>query len=98
MEKYVKVARQVLDELLQALAEAISVDKRSFDPKTSEINVRVNYYPICPCPDLTMGIVSHTDASALTLLTQFGSENGLKLFKDNQCGRFNRNNEQREAP
>lgn len=83
-----KVARQVLDELLEALAEAISVDKRSFtqyfDPETSEINVRINYYPICPRPNLTMGIVPHTDASALTLLTQFGSENGLQLYKDNQ--------------
>ncbi|KAK6120998.1 hypothetical protein DH2020_045268 [Rehmannia glutinosa] len=42
IEKYVKAAREVLDELLQALAEAISLDKGAFsqyfDQKTSEIN------------------------------------------------------------
>ncbi|KAK6143624.1 hypothetical protein DH2020_023972 [Rehmannia glutinosa] len=60
IEKYVKAAREVLDELLQALAEAISLDKGAFlqyfDQKTSEINVRVNYYPPCPRPDLALGI------------------------------------------
>lgn len=88
VENFVKIGRQVLDELLEALAEAISCDTHSFsryfDPDTSEINVRVNYYPSCPRPDLTMGLVPHTDASALTLLTQFGSENGLQVFKGNQ--------------
>ncbi|KAI3448192.1 hypothetical protein Pfo_004857 [Paulownia fortunei] len=88
IEKYVKAAREVLDELLQALAEAISLDRRAFlqyfDPEMSEINVRVNYYPPCPRPDLALGITPHTDASALTLLMQFGSSNGLQVFKDSQ--------------
>lgn len=88
IEKFVKAGRELLDELLQALAEAISLDTRSFsryfDPKTSEINVRINYYPPCPRPDLTLGIVPHSDGSALTLLTQFGSSNGLQVFKDSQ--------------
>ncbi|KAH6767045.1 hypothetical protein C2S52_018028 [Perilla frutescens var. hirtella] len=88
IENYVKVGRELLDEVLEALAEAISVDTRSFsqyfDVATSEVNVRVNCYPPSPRPDLTMGIVPHTDASALTLLTQFQSSNGLQLYKDNQ--------------
>ncbi|KAK6143615.1 hypothetical protein DH2020_023963 [Rehmannia glutinosa] len=88
IEKYVKAAREVLDELLQALAEAISLDKGAFsqyfDQKSSEINVRVNYYPPCPRPDLALGITPHTDGSALTLLLQFESSNGLQVCKDNQ--------------
>ncbi|XP_057802637.1 protein SRG1-like [Salvia miltiorrhiza] len=88
LENYVKAAREVHDELLEALAEAISLDTHSFlqyfDPHTSEINVRINHYPSCPQPDLTIGLVPHTDAAALTLLTQFGSENGLQVMKDNQ--------------
>ncbi|KAG8364187.1 hypothetical protein BUALT_Bualt19G0100900 [Buddleja alternifolia] len=88
MERYVKAAREIMDELLQALAEAISLDKREFlqyfDPETSEINVRVNYYPSCPRPDLTMGISPHSDGSTLSFLMQFGSSNGLQVCKDNQ--------------
>lgn len=88
IENYVKVSREVVEELLIALAEAMSLDTHSFsryfDSTTSEINVRINYYLSCPRPDLTMGLVPHTDASALTLLIQFGFDNGLQLLKDNQ--------------
>lgn len=60
IEKYVKAGRDILDELLEALAEAVSLDKRAFlqflDSELSEINVRVNYYPPCPKPDSTFGI------------------------------------------
>ncbi|XP_073146849.1 protein SRG1-like [Henckelia pumila] len=88
MEKYADGARKTLDELLQALAEASSVDKRAFsqyfDQESSEINVRINYYPPSPDPTSTLGITAHSDASALTLLTQFESSNGLQIFKDDQ--------------
>ncbi|XP_075493762.1 protein LATERAL BRANCHING OXIDOREDUCTASE 1-like isoform X1 [Primulina tabacum] len=88
MEKYADGARKILDELLQALAEALSVDKRAFsqyfDQETTEINVRINYYPPSPDPTSTLGITAHSDASALTLLTQFESSNCLQIFKDDQ--------------
>ncbi|KAL8513807.1 hypothetical protein ACS0TY_013062 [Phlomoides rotata] len=88
IEKYVTACRELLNELLEALAQAISIDSQSFsryfDPETSEINVRINYYPSCPRPDLTLGLVQHSDASVLTLLNQFGSSNGLQVFKDGQ--------------
>ncbi|KAG8364188.1 hypothetical protein BUALT_Bualt19G0101000 [Buddleja alternifolia] len=88
IERYVKAAREVMDELLQALAEAISVDRREFlqyfDPETSDINVRVNCYPPCPRPDLTMGISPHSDISTLSFLMQCGSSNGLQVCKNNQ--------------
>lgn len=88
MEKYADGARKVLDELLQALAEALSLDKRAFsryfDQESTEIDVRINYYPPSPDPTSTLGITAHSDASALTLLTQFESSNGLQIFKDDQ--------------
>lgn len=85
-ETYVLEARKVLDELLQALAEALSLERhvfvKYFDPNNSEINVRVNYYPPCPRPDLAIGITPHSDASALTLLTQFDATGGLQVLRD----------------
>ncbi|XP_051132727.1 putative inactive flavonol synthase 2 [Andrographis paniculata] len=88
MEEYVRAGRKVLDEVLEALAESISLPKnafsKSFNLQTSEVNVRVNYYPPSPNPDLTLGITPHSDNSMLTLLIQFDSTNGLQLFKNDQ--------------
>lgn len=51
MQKYVSEARIILDELLKALAEGLSLEKhcfvKNFDPILSEINVKVNYYLPC---------------------------------------------------
>ncbi|KAF7113459.1 hypothetical protein RHSIM_RhsimUnG0123500 [Rhododendron simsii] len=86
MEEYVEGARKVCNHLLEALAESLSLEKhvflRNLDSKSSEINVRVNYYPQCPRPDLSLGITPHSDGSALTFLMQFGATGGLQVLKD----------------
>ncbi|KAI8025776.1 putative 2-oxoglutarate/Fe(II)-dependent dioxygenase [Camellia lanceoleosa] len=86
MEKYVEEARKVCNDLLVALAEALSLENhaflQNFDHKKSEINVRVNYYPPCPRPDLALGLTPHTDGSALTFLMQFRSASGLQVLRD----------------
>lgn len=86
MERYAEEARKICDTLLQALAEALSVDRqvfiKYFDEKKSEINIRVNYYPPCPRPDLALGITQHSDPCALSVLMQFDNSGGLQVFKD----------------
>ncbi|KAE9447082.1 hypothetical protein C3L33_21019, partial [Rhododendron williamsianum] len=86
MEQYAEEARKVCNHLLEALAESLSLEKHvfleNFDSENSEIKVRVNYYPPCPRPDLAMGQYPHSDASALTLLMQFGATGGLQVLKD----------------
>lgn len=88
MERYVEEARKVCNHLLEALAESLSLEKhvflQNFDSKKSEINLRVNYYPPCPRPDLSLGITPHSDGSGLTFLTQFGATGGLQVLKDNK--------------
>lgn len=89
MERYVGEARGVMDYLLVALAEALSIESHDvflkyFHPTDSEIKVRVNYYPPCPRPDLAIGINQHSDASALTILAQFGSSQGLQVLNKDQ--------------
>ncbi|XP_050364836.1 protein SRG1-like [Argentina anserina] len=86
IEQYVAEARHIFNDILEALAEAISLERhvflRNFDPHESEINVRVNYYPPCPRPDQALGLTPHTDASALTLLLQFEAGRGLQVLRD----------------
>ncbi|XAR52936.1 Codeine 3-O-demethylase [Bertholletia excelsa] len=87
MERYVEEARKVCDDLLEALEEALSLKRNAFlkylDPLKSEVNLRVNYYPPCPRPDLAMGLSGHSDASTFTFLAQFNSTHGLQVLKDN---------------
>ncbi|XP_021717142.1 probable 2-oxoglutarate/Fe(II)-dependent dioxygenase [Chenopodium quinoa] len=84
IERYAEEARKLSDEILQALAEALSLEKIAFvkylDPKTREINVRINYYPPCPKPNSTIGLSPHTDGSVLTLLMQFDTSGGLQVM------------------
>ncbi|KAK9165355.1 hypothetical protein Scep_000546 [Stephania cephalantha] len=89
MEKYVNEARRVMDDILEALAEVLGLERLSFlkffEPNESVINMRVNYYAPCPRPDLVLGINPHSDASALTFSLQSDTTTqGLQVLKNNK--------------
>ncbi|KAK1563921.1 hypothetical protein Q3G72_035348 [Acer saccharum] len=44
-------------------------------------NITISYYPPCPQPELTLGLQSHSDMGAITLLIQDDVE-GLQVLKD----------------
>eukprot|EP01018_Ginkgo_biloba_P000057 Gb_21859 [translate_table: standard] len=46
-----------------------------------EMQLKINYYPRCPQPELALGVEAHTDISALTFLLH-NMVPGLQLFKD----------------
>ncbi|KAL1809559.1 hypothetical protein ACET3Z_026549 [Daucus carota] len=88
MVKYAEETKVIFNDLLQAMAEALSLDKnvflQQFEPKRSELKIRTNHYPPCPRPDLAIGLSPHSDASGLTLLIQSGANDGLQVLKDNK--------------
>ena len=43
--------------------------------------LKINYYPPCPRPDLALGVVAHTDMSAITILIP-NEVQGLQVFRD----------------
>lgn len=73
-----------LGELLMGLlCEGLGVEKGRLKELTfldSKVMV-AHYYPYCPQPDLTVGITSHTDPGALTILQQ-DHRGGLQV----KCG------------
>lgn len=86
MMRYAEETKIIFNDLLRAMAEALSLDKnaflQNFKSRKSELKLRMNYYPPCPRPDLAIGLTPHSDASGLTLLIQFGANDGLQVLKD----------------
>lgn len=45
--------------------------------------LKINYYPPCPRPDLALGVVAHTDLSTITILVP-NEVPGLQVLKDDR--------------
>jgi 2'-deoxymugineic-acid 2'-dioxygenase/mugineic-acid 3-dioxygenase len=69
--------------LLELIAEGLGLDSDFFGGDLSRGNTQmnVNYYPPCPDPSLTMGLLPHCDRNLLTMLSQ-GDVAGLQVRHD----------------
>ncbi|KAG6679526.1 hypothetical protein I3843_14G135300 [Carya illinoinensis] len=71
--EYMKSSEVVIKRLLEVLMKGLNVNeidetKESLLMGSKRINL--NYYPICPNPELTVGVGRHSDVSTLTILLQ----------------------------
>lgn len=53
--------------------------QQKFGGKDIQASLRVNYYPKCPQPDLTLGLSSHSDPGGLTVLLADDHVTGLQV-------------------
>ncbi|KAL5560183.1 hypothetical protein UlMin_036394 [Ulmus minor] len=69
MRKSEVVIKQLLEILMKRLnVSQLDSQKESILMGSKRINL--NYYPICPNPELTVGVGRHSDVSTLTILLQ----------------------------
>ncbi|KAL4283516.1 hypothetical protein GQ457_16G007170 [Hibiscus cannabinus] len=71
--KYMKSAEPVIRKLLEVLLKGLNVkeiDKAREDALMTAPVVYFNYYPRCPNPDLTAGVLPHSDITTISLLLQ----------------------------
>ncbi|XP_057973885.1 flavonol synthase/flavanone 3-hydroxylase [Malania oleifera] len=84
-EMYAKHLHGVADKLLRSLAIGLGLEegevKKAVGGEELVYLMKINYYPPCPRPDLALGVVAHTDMSALTILVP-NEVQGLQVFKD----------------
>ncbi|CAH1439300.1 unnamed protein product [Lactuca virosa] len=71
--EYLKSCESVIKKLLEVLIKGLGI------PKLNETNepflmgskrINLNYYPVCPNPELSIGASGHSDVSTLTVLLQ----------------------------
>ncbi|KAG6787579.1 hypothetical protein POTOM_003620 [Populus tomentosa] len=63
------VIRRLLDVLVKNL-KVTEIDETKESLLMGSRRINLNYYPICPNPELTVGIGRHSDVSTLTVLLQ----------------------------
>eukprot|EP00262_Sarcandra_glabra_P015923 TRINITY_DN5021_c0_g1_i1.p1 TRINITY_DN5021_c0_g1~~TRINITY_DN5021_c0_g1_i1.p1 ORF type:complete len:336 (+),score=37.15 TRINITY_DN5021_c0_g1_i1:76-1083(+) len=84
-EEYAKHLLSVVNELMRDFSLGLGLDgnavKEALGGDTLEYLLKINYYPPCPRPDLALGVVAHTDMSAVTILVP-NEVAGLQVFKD----------------
>jgi isopenicillin N synthase-like dioxygenase len=71
---------------MTALSTALGLDTKQLQAEfgsEDEVDVclRVNYYPKCPQPDLTLGLSAHSDPGGLTVLLADEDVAGLEVNK-----------------
>lgn len=86
-EEYIKTLKLLSESLLKATATSLNVEENCFLDQCGErgkMIARFNFYPPCPRPDVVLGVKSHADASAITILLQDKEVEGLQVLKDDQ--------------
>ncbi|KAL3696158.1 hypothetical protein R1sor_010234 [Riccia sorocarpa] len=71
-EAYARSAEQLAFRILGLLSQSLGLPAEHFLKyfENHASPVRLNYYPVCPIPDLALGVSRHKDTSAFTILVQ----------------------------
>ena len=70
---YMNKSEKVVNQLLRVLMKGLNVtdiDSEKEKLISGSRRINLNYYPICPSPELTVGVGRHSDVSTLTVLLQ----------------------------
>ncbi|XP_057832890.2 oxoglutarate-dependent flavonoid 7-O-demethylase 1 [Cryptomeria japonica] len=81
-EKYGEEVLKLADKLLGLLSEGLGLGSDYVQTLIKEplLQLRINYYPPCPQPDLVHGVKPHSDGSVITVLLDDQVE-GLQVRK-----------------
>ncbi|PHT63836.1 Gibberellin 20 oxidase 3 [Capsicum annuum] len=79
-------------EIMELLGMSLGIEKSLFKEffKENESIMRLNYYPSCQKPELTLGTGPHYDPTSLTILHQH-CVGGLQVFDSNKWRSINTN-------
>ncbi|XP_027151025.1 hyoscyamine 6-dioxygenase-like [Coffea eugenioides] len=77
---YVEEMRRLSGRILELICEGLGLEAGYLE-RLSQVQLVVgNYYPPCPDPSLTLGLLKHCDPSLITILLQEGNACGLQVL------------------
>ncbi|KAK4265271.1 hypothetical protein QN277_026345 [Acacia crassicarpa] len=83
--EYTEKLKELNEGIMKAMAKSLKLEEESFLKQCGDTNMfaRFNYYPPCKRPESVLGLKSHADGSAMTLLLQDPNVEGLQILRDN---------------
>ncbi|KAK6776930.1 hypothetical protein RDI58_023647 [Solanum bulbocastanum] len=77
--------KALAQEILGLVSESLDLTCQCIENVVGEFyqNITISYYPPCPQPELTLGLQSHSDFGAITLLIQ-DDVGGLEVFNNGE--------------
>lgn len=87
-QEYARQLRRLVSKVLTLLSLGLGVEEGRLEKEFGGMDellmqMKINYYPKCPQPDLALGVEAHTDVSALTfILTNMIP--GLQVYYDDK--------------
>ncbi|CAD5194526.1 unnamed protein product [Musa acuminata subsp. malaccensis] len=83
--EYSNNMKKLAQTLLCMISQSLGLPPLYIEEAVGEVyqNITISYYPPCPQPDLALGLQSHSDMGAITLLIQDDVE-GLEVLKDGE--------------
>lgn len=86
LDEYGKQLVELCGKLMKVLSINLGLGEEQLQNAFGGENIgaclRVNFYPKCPQPDLTLGLSSHSDPGGMTLLLPDSNVPGLQVLKD----------------
>lgn len=82
--EYAKELRALATKVLRVLSLGLGLEEGRLEKEVGGLEelllqMKINYYPVCPQPELALGVEAHTDVSALTFILH-NMVPGLQLF------------------
>ncbi|PIN08502.1 Iron/ascorbate family oxidoreductase [Handroanthus impetiginosus] len=82
--EYAKQLRTLTTKILSILSRGLGLEQGRLEKEVGGmedliLQMKINYYPKCPQPELALGVEAHTDVSALTFILH-NMVPGLQLF------------------
>ena len=88
MKEYSEEVVKLCGNLMKILSVNLGLEEdyleKAFGGEEVGACLRVNYYPKCPQPDLTLGLSSHSDPGGMTILLPDDDVSGLQVLKGEQ--------------
>ncbi|KAL2456320.1 Leucoanthocyanidin dioxygenase [Abeliophyllum distichum] len=84
INEYAKQLRDLTSKILSVLSLGLGLEQERLEKEVGDmeellLQLKINYYPKCPQPELALGVEAHTDISALTFILH-NMVPGLQLF------------------